>query len=588
MGRKDVLSTGFVLAALLAQTYELEQAGRGAPLVAPPRDAALHRARAAREDRRAPLRGAARLHRVFHPYLAGRRAPGAPLDWGRVLPDAAVLLPHAVVTAGIVLWYQGVLSQFGVIGRLGPGRSAPSTSRTWRFRAARVRRVPALPRLAAGALRLLPLAGCRDPAHDGRAARVARHRARARGGLAYCCLRRRDLAFYALGFRALLVPTWASSSSTSGAPTDTSTWLRSPWSRSPRCCSRSSASAAVARRFAVAASRSCSPPAARSRRSASRRCGATTSRCGGTRPLSEPSLLSIQALAKEYADQAERESDPARRQALSSRRAREVLRGIERERALGRRPSRLQDLRDAPPRAPPRPARPARPHRRRAAREPDRALRGELPHRAASRERLRARQAVPRAGRCGARGRARAAGARLLRALRPIPGADVARPGLARAQRGVPGQRLRAPLPVPRQRGRRSAPDVPAMSAANPYVGAYPELPGRRAVWGASRASSSAMRPTSARSSSCGPGYCDFLNQFPGEAEARLRPEPRDAALRGRRRRASDRERARAAAASRRRASTCCSRATSSSTSTPRSSTSCCRRSAARSRRAVA
>jgi SAM-dependent methyltransferase len=55
------------------------------------------------------------------------------------------------------------------------------------------------------------------------------------------------------------------------------------------------------------------------------------------------------------------------------------------------------------------------------------------------------------------------------------------------------------------------------MTAHNPYAGAYPELPGRRAVWGAiARFVARDARDVDTLVE-LGPGYCDFLNQFPAK-----------------------------------------------------------------------
>ena len=53
------------------------------------------------------------------------------------------------------------------------------------------------------------------------------------------------------------------------------------------------------------------------------------------------------------------------------------------------------------------------------------------------------------------------------------------------------------------------------MTVANPYVGAYPELPGRRAVWGAIARYVARDARDVGTLLELGPGYCDFLNQFP-------------------------------------------------------------------------
>lgn len=55
------------------------------------------------------------------------------------------------------------------------------------------------------------------------------------------------------------------------------------------------------------------------------------------------------------------------------------------------------------------------------------------------------------------------------------------------------------------------------MTAPNPYVGAYPELPGRRAVWGAIARFVARDARDVGTLVELGAGYCDFLNQFPAK-----------------------------------------------------------------------
>jgi SAM-dependent methyltransferase len=64
------------------------------------------------------------------------------------------------------------------------------------------------------------------------------------------------------------------------------------------------------------------------------------------------------------------------------------------------------------------------------------------------------------------------------------------------------------------------------MSAPNPYVGAYPELRGRRAVWGAIARFVARDAPEVETLLELGPGYCDFLNQFPAKRKLGLDLNP--------------------------------------------------------------
>ncbi|MGH7289341.1 MAG: hypothetical protein ACREI8_15125, partial [Myxococcota bacterium] len=346
MGRKDVLSTCFVLAALLAQSYELEQtraARRWSLRLVTLLCTVL--ALAAKIAAMACVLLLA-LHRVFHPYLAGLRAPDVPLDWKRLLFDAAPkLLPHAVATAGIVLWYQGVLAQFGVIGQRGPGT----------FSAEHLTNVAAFVPLVVGSyLRSLvwpvglsnfyrwphvaiPLTAVEQLASIGIAAALA-------VGFAYCCLRRRDLAFFALAFGASLFPylgfvfvdIWRA---------DRYIYLAS--------FAVVAIAAVLLARLAQRGGRGARLAVAGVSIVFTAGCVVQTLRQQSVWRDNEslwkyeahratPSLLSIQALASEYAARAERETDAARRQALIEQARGEVLRGIELERSLGRQPTRYK------------------------------------------------------------------------------------------------------------------------------------------------------------------------------------------------------------------------------------------------------
>ncbi len=342
MGRKDVLSTSLVLAALLAQARELEQTE------AVPRwslwfltllftTLALLAKIAAFSC--VPLLV---LHRVFHPYLDGRRGADAPLDWGRVLRGVALLLPHAVVTVAIVLWYQGVLSQFGVIGRMGPGASSLEhvtnvvvfvplvvgcylRSLVWPTELSAFYRWPHVE---------VPLSTSEQAASLGIALAVT-------AGVVYCCLRRRDLAFHALGFFALLLPylglvyvdIWRADRYIYLASFTVLAIAADSLGRLAERCGPVArrAVAVLALSFIVA----CSVQTFRHESVWSD----NQSLWSYEAHLPEPSLLSLRALAAEYAGQAERETDAGRREALSQQARHEAIRGIEREAALGRRPT---------------------------------------------------------------------------------------------------------------------------------------------------------------------------------------------------------------------------------------------------------
>lgn len=67
------------------------------------------------------------------------------------------------------------------------------------------------------------------------------------------------------------------------------------------------------------------------------------------------------------------------------------------------------------------------------------------------------------------------------------------------------------------------------MSEVNPYVGAYPELRGRRSVWGAIARYVRRDAREVGTLMELGAGYCDFVNQFPADKKIAfdLNPEMR-------------------------------------------------------------
>ena len=73
------------------------------------------------------------------------------------------------------------------------------------------------------------------------------------------------------------------------------------------------------------------------------------------------------------------------------------------------------------------------------------------------------------------------------------------------------------------------------MSEQNPYVGAYPEMRGRRKVWGAIARYIQRDAPEVDTLIELGAGYCDFINQFPANKKIAfdLNPEMRAHTLKG-------------------------------------------------------
>ncbi len=208
MGRKDLLSAFFLLAALVVQTFELDA-------VQPRRRRSLRLATLLLTCLALLSKIAAMtafvvlaLHRIFREELAGTRPPAGPFDRRRaakaVLPS---MLPHAVLSLAIVVWYQRRIAEFGVTGWRGPGPLDP----------AHLENVATfVPLLIGRYLRSIFLPGdlsaySRWPHVEipltllERAGSFAIAASLIAGTL-FVCLRRRDLAFFALSFLVLLFP----------------------------------------------------------------------------------------------------------------------------------------------------------------------------------------------------------------------------------------------------------------------------------------------------------------------------------------------------------------------------------------------
>lgn len=343
MGRKDLLSTFFVLSALLAQSFELESLSLahrrlwyGASLAA--LVLGLFSKIAAMS---CPLVLA--LHWTFHPYLSGRRQPVSPLDWGRVLGDGGLrFVPHALVTLLIVVWYEHAVAQYGVIGWRGRGPLDP-------IHLAHV--AIFTPLVIAHYLRSIVWPAELSIFYRWPHVEIALSPFEQFGSVAialsglvgvfYCCLRRRDLAFYALGFLALLIPymgfvfvdIWSADRYIYLASlcvlAIAATLLFQLYARSGRALRR--AIVALAAIFGLG-----SAAATLYHEAVWQDDDALWSY---EAYLKEPSLQAIQSLAKLYVKRAERETDPARQHELTERVHAEIARGFERDHALGREPS---------------------------------------------------------------------------------------------------------------------------------------------------------------------------------------------------------------------------------------------------------
>lgn len=284
------------------------------------------------------------LHRSLHLYLSGKKDPTTPLDWRRVGRQVVPrIIPHALATVLIVSWYHHALAQYGVIGWRGPGPLDPGHLATvaaftplvighylrtlvWPAQLSVFYRWPdveipltVLEKLGAAAIALLVLAGA-----------------------VYCCLRRRDLAFYVLGFLALLVPymnfvyvdIWSADRYIYLASfcvlAVAGTLLLELDARSGR--------AARGALIAVVALFGLGSAATTVHHESVWRNSETLWTYEAHRH--EPSLLAIQSLATIYVRRAEQTNDPTQRGELVARARAEITRGFRRNQQLGRRPSR--------------------------------------------------------------------------------------------------------------------------------------------------------------------------------------------------------------------------------------------------------
>jgi hypothetical protein len=120
MGRKDVLGAFFTLLALLVQSVALREPRRRqrralevmvfllVPLAVLSKFSAI------------VLVMLLAAQRIFAPYLDGTRGPRDRIDGRARWRELIGLWPHLLVTAGLYLWYQRVLSAYQVIGDRGP------------------------------------------------------------------------------------------------------------------------------------------------------------------------------------------------------------------------------------------------------------------------------------------------------------------------------------------------------------------------------------------------------------------------------------------------------------------------------------
>ena len=129
MGRKDILSTLFMLLALCAQTRRLTTAGVTAQCGWYAAALAFFMAGLLSKISVLTFPAVLFLHAVFLPYLRGERPPNAPFEWGRTLAREGLLLAPGLAASGLIyLWYQRTLGQMGIFDR---GYTAHGLGHLW-------------------------------------------------------------------------------------------------------------------------------------------------------------------------------------------------------------------------------------------------------------------------------------------------------------------------------------------------------------------------------------------------------------------------------------------------------------------------
>ena len=340
MGRKDMLSAFFVLAALLAQTAELdseEARGRrvffGLSLVFVAL-ALLSKISAV------SLVVVLALHRIFLPDLRGERSSDEPADLFRATTKTLLrLAPHGIVTAGIVLWYGRILNAYGVTGWRGLGPTDPE--HLWnvaRFAPLTFGKYVRQTFLIDQPSLFYRWPHVEIPLTQGELLTSLLIGVFVIGAVIYCLVRRRDLAFYLLSFLGFLVPYFG-------------IVYVGFWSADRYVYLSSFCLVAIATAVLMELHRRTEGPVRALILAVPIGFGLssvvyTLQHQGVWRDAEsswlyeayrdEPSLLSIQALSKMYVNRAERERDPEVRVALLRSARREIFRGFEREKALGR------------------------------------------------------------------------------------------------------------------------------------------------------------------------------------------------------------------------------------------------------------
>jgi hypothetical protein len=115
MGRKDILSTLFMLLALCAQTRRLTTGHTPARCGWYLLTLAAFACGLLSKISVLSFPAVLLLHSLLFPYLRGERPANDPLDWGRTLArEIALFLPAMAFSGWIYLWYGAILRQAGI------------------------------------------------------------------------------------------------------------------------------------------------------------------------------------------------------------------------------------------------------------------------------------------------------------------------------------------------------------------------------------------------------------------------------------------------------------------------------------------
>ena len=129
MGRKDLLSAMFMLAALSAQQMRLNAAGFARQAGWYLLTLVLFVLGLLSKISVLTFPLVLLLHALLLPYLRGERPPSAAFEWRRkLLPEVLLFLPAMAVSGVVYVWYQRTLEQMGIFER---GYSAHGLAHLW-------------------------------------------------------------------------------------------------------------------------------------------------------------------------------------------------------------------------------------------------------------------------------------------------------------------------------------------------------------------------------------------------------------------------------------------------------------------------